>query len=143
MKSFWLILVALLVGVASADVPPSLQGPPIIDAREQSTLRDHLGQRVIVTGTIDKAEWSRSGKVMIVTFKGVPDTRFSLASFSSTRDAFDGGFAGNVAKALQSSKVRIKGIVEPYGGRDERMKDGLQILLRYPNQITILELDPS
>ncbi len=135
-------LLATLSGTAAAvaELPAALRGPTVIEAKNLSTLREHVGQKVVVTGTIAEAKWSDSGKVMHVRFEGVDPKDFGLFSFSSTRDQFDRGFGGDIAKVLVGSKVRVKGELQTYGGNYEAHADRVEILLRWPNQLTILEL---
>ncbi|MEM1012556.1 MAG: hypothetical protein AAGI46_10100 [Planctomycetota bacterium] len=135
-----LVAVSLIASSAAAELPKPLQAAPVIEARDISQLREHLGQEVVVTGRVAEAKWSDSGKVMHVRFEGVAAKDFGLASFESTRGQFDRGFGGDIASVLTGSTVRIKGTIQPYGGRWEEHKDRVEILLRWPNQLTILEL---
>ena len=82
---------------------------------------------------------SRSGKVMNIEFAGASESGLLAVIFERTRADMDGAFGGDVGKALTGAKVRLKGTLQPYGGRVEAMKGRPQIIVNRGDQITIVE----
>ena len=107
-----------------------------IDVADKDAIAANMGKDVTVEGTVSKAEWSRTGAVMNVEFKGNEESRFYAAMFARIRAKTDEGFGGDVAKALTGAKVRIKGKISEFRGRP-------QIVINDGNQITILEPAPT
>ena len=110
----------------------------LIAASDRAALDKALNTDVVVEGIIQSAEWSRSGKVMNITFKDATDGLLAVV-FERSRKEMDEAYSGDVAKALTGSKVRLRGTVKEYGGRDESMTGRPQIILNRPSQITIVE----
>jgi hypothetical protein len=95
-----------------------------------------MDKAVVVEGTIDKADWSKSGKVMIATFKDADESKLSAIIFVANREKFDSAFSGDVTKALAGAKVRLKGKLKDYKGSPEMVLDT-------PDQVTIVEAAPG
>ena len=138
-----LALSALIVGAAFvwAQESPSTH-PSVIDVTDPAAVAAAMGQDAIVDGVVERAEWSRSGKVMNIEFKGAEDGLLAVA-FDRKRQQLDEAFAGDVSKALTGARVRIRGAIKPYGGRVESMKGRPQIIIEDGHQITILEKAPA
>lgn len=117
-------------------------GLPVLRADNPAALADHVGNRVVIVGTIQRAEWSRSGKVMNVTFAGAEPGAFGVAVFEKDRAAFDDAFGGNFAKTIRDATVRLTGLVSEYGGNSERYKGRPELILRDPRQVTITKPAP-
>ena len=69
----FILLMALGAFSFRADDPPKpkpddANKPVQVDAAEKAALEAALGKDVIVTGTIKKAQWSNTGKVMNIDF---------------------------------------------------------------------------
>ena len=137
------------VGAATQDAPATRpQGQaegldpsrlPVLDAGDRSALLDHVGHSVFVNGTVREAAWSSSGKVMNIEFDGRESGKGLLAVvFSSGRARFDEAFGGPIDKVLVGKQVRLDGDIELYGGYDERFKGRPQMILRSPEQISLL-----
>ena len=125
------------------DAPPPTNGDataglPLLRADNPAAIKEHVGERVIVVGTIERAEWSRSGKVCNVNFAGADDEAFGVAIFSSKREQFDEAFGGDVAATLAGAEVRLTGVVTEYGGRSDRYEGRPELILNEPRQITIV-----
>ena len=134
-----------LVPAASAQygAPAMDPGPlalEVVEAKDAARLKALDGHKAIVVGVIDKAEWSDSGAVMQITFKGVPETQFGVAMFERNKKTFDERFNGDFAKAITGATVRFTGDVQPYGGYDDRLKNAMQLLLLNTGQVTITKL---
>ena len=129
-----LIFGFLLISSASSEEPTSQ--PSVIDATDMAALTAAKGQEVVVKGEIESADWSRSGKVMNITFKG---SELLGAAFEKNRQKLDEAYNGDLAKTLTGAKVRIRAKVQEYGGRVEALKGKLQLIITTPNQITLEE----
>ncbi len=142
----------LFATACTADVParepPMVQvegvlSVPVMKASDQAKLAEHMNKNAVVVGRIATAEWSASGKVMIVTFEGVDEKKFSIATFERTKKSFNDAFGGDFRNAVIGSDVRLSGEIQPYGGydKDEPGNEGrLQMLLVSARQVTITKL---
>jgi DNA/RNA endonuclease YhcR with UshA esterase domain len=140
--SYWLSGSLLLVGLIGSGGAAQVDGPAtrqaVIDATDDAALRARMNQAVIVRGTVARAEWSRSGKVMNIDFEGAGENGLMAVVFERNRKTLDTAFGGDLAKALGGAEVRIDGEIKPYGGRVEAFKDRPQIIIERVNQITIV-----
>lgn len=114
-------------------------GLPVLRADNPTVLADYVGDRVVIVGTVRQAQWSRSGKVMNVTFVGAEPAAFGAAVFEKNRKAFDDAFGGDFAAMLENASVRLTGVISEYGGRSERHKGRPELVLTDPGQVTITE----
>ena len=111
----------------------------LISVSDKSAIDAAMDHDVTVEGVVALAEWSRSGKVMNIEFKDADQSKLMAVIFERNRAEIDNAFGGDVAKSLTGSKVRIKGTIQPYGGRVESMKGRPQIIISRGEQITIVE----
>ena len=115
----------------------------MIDVSDKDAIAAAMGEEVIIEGTIQLAEWSRSGKVMNIEFNDASESRLLAVIFERHRADLDPAFGGDVAKTLTGAKVRIKGVLAPYGGRSEAWKGRPQIIITRGEQLTIVERAPE
>lgn len=135
-----LLSCVLITGTAVAllaEEPPASQ-PALIEASDRAAVDAAMDQDVVIQGVVRSAEWSRTGRVMNIEFEGAEDGLLAVV-FDRTREAMDAGFGGDLAKALTGARVRLRGRIQPYGGRVEAMQGRPQIILEFPSQITIFE----
>ena len=140
----WTITVAgLLIGtqLLFAQTAPSTH-PVVIDVTDKAAVEAAMDREAVVEGVVERAEWSRSGKVMNIEFKGAENGLLAVV-FERKRQQLDEAFAGDLAKALTGAKVRVRGTIKPYGGRAAAMKGRPQIIIEDGQQITILEKAPA
>lgn len=131
----------------AAPAPPAATTPArdpttqhaVVDATDKAALAAHLGQFVVVVGEVSSAEWSSTGKVMNIDFKGAEESRLLAVVFERNRARLDEMFNGDLAKSLRGAKVRLNGRLEEYGGRVESFKGRPQLILDRSSQITIVE----
>jgi DNA/RNA endonuclease YhcR with UshA esterase domain len=109
-----------------------------VQAHDRAELDKLMEQEILLEGTVRSAEWSRTGKVMNIEFNDAPEGAMAVV-FDRNRQDLDAAFGGDLAAALKGAKVRLKGKLQPYGGRSDRYKDRPQVILRDRSQITILE----
>ena len=127
---------------ASAPRDPTTQHA-VLDATDKAAIAEHMGQFVVVVGEVSVAEWSKSGKVMNIDFKGAEESRLLAVVFDRNKARLDEMFGGDLAKALTGAKVRINGKLEEYGGKAEAFKGRPQIIIDRSSQITIVEPAPA
>ena len=130
--------IALLLLAAAALAEPTTR-PGVIEAADAATIKERVGEQVVVAGVVSRAEWSRSGKVMNVEFEGSDPEAFGMALFDRDRKRFDEAFGGDFGEALTGATVRIRGTVTEYGGHSERYEGRPEMILRDPSQVTIVE----
>jgi DNA/RNA endonuclease YhcR with UshA esterase domain len=137
-----LISVLLLLAVfVRADEPATQQ--VVIDASDKATIDANMNQPVIIKGEIKLAEWSKSGKVMNIEFANTDESKLLAVIFEKNRKAMDKAYSGDVAKTLTGAKVRLEGVLKPYGGKAESLKGRPQIIIDRITQITIVEPAPK
>lgn len=132
-------LLIFLVSVTAFADGPTTQPMTLVDATDKAAVDAAMGKDVIIQGTVSAAEWSRSGAVMNIDFKGAEKSRLLAVLFQKTRATFDASFSGDVSKTLTGAKVRIKGKLVVYGGQQESFKGRPQVILDRPDQITVVE----
>lgn len=142
MKKFALItlLAVLICGVGlsraqddSSDrgtTQPAENTPTKVDPTDKDAVKAAQGKDVILEGTIDKAAWSSSGKVMKATFKG--NDQLNVIVFQKKKEAFDKAFNGDLTTTLTGAKVRIHGELKDFHGSPEVVMDDV-------DQLTIIE----
>ena len=128
------VLVTGFVGVTHAQDTQ----PAVIAVTDGEAIKARMGQTVAVEGQVDKAEWSKSGKVLNVNFKNLPQGLLVVV-FEKHKDKFNAAFDNDAAAAWTGAKVRVTGKVEEYGGKDEKMKGRPQIILQNPEQVVVVE----
>ena len=132
-------LFALLLGFTlaarAADAPAKPAGGEI-DATDKAALDAAVGKDVVVVGTIKKAKWSASGKVMTVEFE---DSPLLAAVFEKNKDAINTAFEGDAAKKWTGAKVKLKGKLGKYGGQAKAYADHPQIVITKADQVTVVE----
>jgi hypothetical protein len=130
--ALWLCAMALaaLPVRAADDAPKAVE----IDAGDKAALEAAIGKEVVIRGTIKKAEWSPTGKVMNVEFD---KSELIAAVFEKSKDAVNGGFGGDAAKKWTGAKVTVKGKLEKYGGRSKKFEGRPQIVISKADQVTV------
>jgi hypothetical protein len=139
------VALALLIAtplIAQEDrqpLPPSTQptdGQGVVKADDEAGLKAAIGKEINIDGIVEKAEWSRSGKVMNIEFK---DSVLLGAVFERDSKALNEAFNGDFAKAITGAKVRIKSKLENYGGKDKKLEGRPQVIIKKVYQVTVLE----
>jgi DNA/RNA endonuclease YhcR with UshA esterase domain len=121
--------------IARADDPAKPKATEI-DAADKAALDAAANKDVVVTGTVKKAKWSGTGKVMTVEFE---DSPLLAAVFEKTRDAVNAANDGDAAKKWTGAKVKLKGKLGKYGGPQKSYQDRPQIVITKPDQLTVVE----
>lgn len=141
-----LFLTALCVSAFADDKKlkeekPAAEPSATIDAGDADAIKAAIGNKATVTGTIEKAAWSRSGKVMQISFKNAEKSKFNAVVFSKNKDALDKKFDGDAAKALTGAKVKITGKVSEFAPRNKPDDKRPQIVIDDVDQIEVLAAD--
>jgi hypothetical protein len=109
----------------------------VVAATDHDQIKANLDKEIVVEGKVEKAEWSRSGKVFNISFEGVDEKQFAVVFFERNKKKFDEALQGDAGKTLTGASVRIRGKVVAYKGKNEKQKERLEIHLTDPTQITI------
>jgi hypothetical protein len=130
----WTLLLLAFTLTARADAPakPATE----IDAADKAALAAAANKDVTVTGTIKRARWSNTGKVMTVEFE---DSPLIAAVFERNKDAINTANDGDAAKKWTGAKVKLKGKLGKYAGPQKSYQDHPQIVITKPEQVTIVE----
>jgi DNA/RNA endonuclease YhcR with UshA esterase domain len=123
---------------ATAMSPPEVRGTTAfvvpanaLDAVDIEKLRAAVGQQVVITGKVDTAVWSLSGKVMSIHFENASEGLVA-ALFLQSAPAFNRALGDDPSKALPGQTVAIKGKLQLYRERP-------QIVLHDPAQLQIIK----
>lgn len=130
----FVLLAAAATLAARADDPAGK--PPQVDAKDKAALEGAANKDVVVTGTIKKARWSSTGKVMTVEFE---DSPLLGAVFERNKEAINAAFGGDAAKAWTGAKVKVRGKLGKYGGKVKQYEDHPQIVITKADQVTVVE----
>jgi hypothetical protein len=132
--SLVLVLLAAATLTARAEAPAAKAVE--VDATDKAALEGAANKDVIVTGTISKAKWSSTGKVMTVEFENSP---LLAAVFERNKEAINAAFDGDAAKKWTGAKVKLKGKLSKYGGKAKQYEDHPQIVITKADQVTVVE----
>lgn len=135
MRWTMIALVVVLFGVCAL-VRAADEKPAVIDATDKAALEANEGKEVTVAGTVKKAAWSATGKVMNVEFDNSP---LIAAVFEKNKEKIDKAFDGDAAKKWTGAKVKVTGKVAKYGGKSKAMEGKPQIVIDKPEQVVIEE----
>src|SRR5947209_2218229 len=108
--------------------------PVAVDATDKAALTAAISKDVVVSGTIKKAQWSSTGKVMNIEFE---NSELLAAVFEKNKEAINKAFDGDAAKKWTGAKVKVSGKLEKYGGRSKALDGRPQIVISKPEQVTI------
>jgi len=134
MKAQIYVLLSIFLICAIVRAEQATTEPAIIDVKNSDAIIAAKGKdSATVEGVISSAEWSRSGKVMNISFK---DSDLVAAAFEKNRTKLDEAFNGDLAKSLTGATVRLKGKIADYRGKP-------QIVITTGDQITIVEAAPT
>jgi DNA/RNA endonuclease YhcR with UshA esterase domain len=129
-----LMTAALTMMVCLAARAEDAAKPPAIDATDKAALTAAMDKEVTVSGTIKKAEWSQTGKVMNIEFA---DSELICAVFEKSRAALDKAFDGDAAKKWTGAKVKVTGKLAKYGGKSKKLEGKPQIIISRAEQVTV------
>lgn len=113
--------------------------PSKIDVGDLEAIRAAKGKEVLVEGVCSRAQWSKSGKVMNIEFKGVDRTKFIGVVFEKQKAKFDEAFMGDAAKDFTGAKLRLRGRISEYDSAGDGSKGVLEIILSDTSAVTIVE----
>jgi hypothetical protein len=133
------VLLLLICAVPSARAQDEAANKPVeIDASDKAALTAAIGKPVVVRGTIKKADWSKSGKVMNVEFEG---SELIGAVFEQNKESINAATDGDAAKKWTGAKVKLTGKLERYGGRAKALEGRPQIVITKAEQVTVEKKD--
>jgi|SRR5687767_847876 len=142
MRAFAAVAVLLVICLTLRAQEAPATAPTMIRADDPAALAAAMNSDVMVEGVVERAEWSRTGKVMNIEFKGASDGLLAVV-FDRKRQQLDEAFGGDLGKAITGAKLRVRGTLKPYGGRTESMKGRAQIIIEDGHQIIIMEQPPA
>jgi DNA/RNA endonuclease YhcR with UshA esterase domain len=132
------ILLALLAepGATTAPATPATQPastqPAVLTVGDEAAIKAAMtsDKEITITGVVDTAEWSKSGKVFRMTFVN-GQVGFQAVVFKQDSTAFAKEYP-DLAKAFAGKRLTISGKVVDYKGSAE-------IVLKTPKQIVKVE----
>lgn len=132
---------AAIVVAAAAIAQDAASG--VIDVSDKASIDANMEKDVVVQGVCALAEWSKSGKVMNITFEKTDETRLTVVAFSRTKDRLDAAFGGDATKAFTGATIRVRGKLRAYGGKAEAMKGRPEVTITDPAQVTVVTPAPA
>lgn len=99
--------------------PTTAPAGTVLDATDTARITAASGKPVIVEGVVQRAAWSKSGKVMTVQFAGAGAGGFQAAVFAKHKAELDAAFGGDVAAGLSGKRIRVQGTVQMFHDHPE------------------------
>ena len=131
------LLLALLIGFAAAHAQDASTSQPstqpsgeVIDVKDFAKLKDMVGTEVTIRGKVTEVFVPNSGNISIFNFEGIGRRDFNVVVRKANLDAVNGGFDGDVAKAVKDQTITVTGKVALY-------RENPQIQLEKPEQLKI------
>lgn len=122
----------------ASDAKAATSQPTPIDATNADAIKAAIGKKAVIIGTVDKAAWAKSGKVMRITFKSNSDAApFEAVVFEKTKEAIDKKFNGNAENSLSGAMVRVSGTISTYAPRNNPDDKRPQIIINDVKQIDL------
>lgn len=125
------LFAAINVAVAQ-EATPTPEPPPVVPAAETDAIKALAGKDATVEGRITRIGSTEAGGIKFINFAGAGSGGFVAVVFKSNYEAFTGGF-----DAYRGALVRVTGKVEIY------KETTPQIVVKSPEQITIVEAEPT
>jgi DNA/RNA endonuclease YhcR with UshA esterase domain len=97
-----------------------------------------MGKEAVVSGTVESAKWTKTGKTLQVKFKDAPED-FRVVAYGQNRAELDKAFEGDIAKNLEGKRVEVTGKVRKYPGKVESWKKFTEVQVRKPEQIKVVD----
>jgi hypothetical protein len=125
-----------LCAIVVADVT---KDAPVLTLPTTQSTTQHMDKdyEVVIEAVVESAEWSKSGKVMVIKFKGVEISTLSAILFEGNRKRFDESFNGDFARSITGQTVRFRGQLTGYDGRDKKRAGEPQMILESSSAVTI------
>lgn len=127
-------------------VPPA-SDLPVVPATDLTALRAALGTEVAVEGDVADVTPLRSGLATMIQLDSGGGQAVLAVVFAGQTPAIESKLGGALRDELLGRRIRIKGMLEPYGGRDPSLTGWPQVSLEDPDQIERLgdaaPVDPS
>jgi DNA/RNA endonuclease YhcR with UshA esterase domain len=101
-----------------------------------------MGKEAVVSGTVESAKWTKTGKTLQVKFKDGPED-FRVVAYGQNRAELDKAFDGDIAKSLEGKRVEVTGKVRKYPGKVESWKKFTEVQVRKPAQIKVTAETPA
>lgn len=98
---------------------PATQPAVRIEATDLDKLKANFGKRAEVTGSVFRAQLSRSGKVFRIEFQGPKEGGMQAVVFERNLRAFRAVFGEDLGAALNGKKIAVVGILQDYQGKPE------------------------
>ena len=122
----------VIAAVIAAVAPAQRAGSTRVEATDLAAIAANKDKDVLLEGVVSKADWSRSGAVLTLEFKGVKRDEFSAVAFEKLKERLDRAFMGDAARNFTGAKLRLRGKISEYKGN-------LQLVIGDPSQITVVE----
>jgi lysophospholipase L1-like esterase len=133
--------VAAIMGAPTAPgtvaaAAPATQPAVAVDVTKKEQVEAAVDKDVALAGHVESAQWSSTGKMMIIKFTGGPEN-FRGTAYQKQREALDKAFDGDFAKAIADKDVLVTGKVQKYKGTNAEWKDVLEIHVTKPDQVKV------
>ena len=127
-----------LLALTFAQAEDAATQSTVIPVSDKDAVTAAKDSEATIEGKVEKAEWSKSGKVFNIDFAD-NSSGVLVALFEKSKEKFETAFGGDLGTTLTGAKVRIKGKIGTYGGKSKTFEGRLQIILTDTSQLTIVE----
>ena len=125
-----LVAVSAVAQDGSTSQPSTKPAGEVIDIKDFAKLKEMLGTEVSIRGKVTEVFVPQSGAISIFNFDGIGRRDFNVVVRKANLEAVNGGFEGDVAKAVTGQTIVVTGKVADYRGNP-------QIQVEKPEQIRI------
>ena len=105
---------------------------PQVEALKEGEVRKFIGRKAVVTGRVTNTHASEKG----ITFITLEGGKFTVVCWKESYAKFEGG---SPAALYKGKAIAVTGDIFEYKGKDGSSKGQLEIKLREPSQIRILD----
>jgi serine/threonine protein kinase len=134
-------LPALAAGPQEISTPP-MQGhlaSGVFDAGDPGMLAPHLAKEIVAEGIIRQISWTYSHNAANLLFASSTDDKLLIWIPSGELDEFEKVFGKDFDPDLLGKRIRIRGVVNRYGGKKPEWQEYFQITLENARQFQIVE----
>ena len=118
---------------AKADAPENEAGDlPQVEALKEGDVRKLIGRKAVVIGRVTNTHASEKG----ITFITLEGGKFTVVCWKESYAKFEGG---SPATLYKGKTIAVTGDIFEYKGKDGSSKGQLEIKLREPSQVRIIE----
>jgi len=113
----------------------------VLDLSDADAVRRAMGGRVTVEAVVHSVSWTTQRNAVNIELTGPEDDRLLVWINPGVTAKLGGGAVDPAREELTGRRLRVTGLLGPYGGRSKRFEGRKQITVDSPADITFAESD--